>query len=177
MIILKDNKFNNGNKQQWDLNNDNRRNNYTWQWDKKKAAANKSQILSWAQKSGLIVFWLIYFDSGSRMGWSRLKMPFIIGSPVLLSSFASHLIAIFNRRNTSVKFRQRKLRIHQQISTYHFGFRRWVLRFFSFLEQLLVPIQYGDHSFLCLNLHSNKNLTTLDKYYNRPLNSPWKRAI
>lgn len=107
MIILKD-KFNNGNKQQWDVNNGNRRNNYTWQWDKKKAAANKSQILSWAQKSGLIVFWLIYFDSGSRMGWSRLKMPFIIGSPVLLSSFASHLIAIFNRRNTSIEFRQRK---------------------------------------------------------------------
>lgn len=113
MIISKSNKFNNGNKRQWDVNNGDRRNNYTWQWDKKKPAANKSQILSWARKSGLIVFWLIYFDSGSRMGWSRLKMPFIIGSPVLLSSFASHLIAIFNRRNTSIKFRLRKLQTHK----------------------------------------------------------------
>lgn len=30
------------------------------------------------QKCGLIVFWLIYFDSGSEMAWMSLKTPLLL---------------------------------------------------------------------------------------------------
>lgn len=85
-------------------------------------------------------------------------MPFIIGSPVLLSSFASHLIAIFNRRNTSIEFRQRKLQSHKQISTYYFGCR---ITLFTCLELLLLILYTntvcGNHLLLKPNTPVNEN--------------------